>query len=105
MADVINTNNADVIDPKPVDMQPATVKQPGRIKKAFSRAGHAVKAAAPTFAKLATMGAAAGAAAGAVVHALGEHTQTVVEHIDGVKDAIAEKGGDIIESVKDSLEG
>lgn len=88
-------------NPKPVNDEP---KKPGRIKKALGNIGHAVKSAAPTFAKLAMMGASAGAAAGAVVHALGEHTATITEHIDGVKDAITEKGGDVIESIKDSLE-
>ena len=79
-------------------------KKPGFIKTNAKRVGGAAKKAAPVLAKIAVYGGTVTAAAFAVMHKIGDSASEILEHVDSVKDAIAEKGGDVVESIKDSLE-
>lgn len=80
-------------------------KKPGFIKTNAKRVGGVAKKAAPVLAKVAVVGGAAAAATLTVLHKIGDSASEILEHVDSVKDAIAEKGGDVVESIKDSLEG
>lgn len=79
-------------------------KGPGFIKRNATRVAGVAKKAAPVLAKAAVIGGAVTAATMTVVHKIGDSATEILEHVDSVKDAIAEKGGDVVESVKDSLE-
>lgn len=100
-----NTNPESNVNNKPEGEKPAeTPKKPGFVKRGLNKAKGAAKLAAPIAAKLAVIGGAAGAAAVAVIHCVNGNTEELVSRLDDIKDVVAEKGGDVINDVKDSIE-
>ena len=103
----INTNTENPVpenNDKPEGEKPAETKRPGFVKRGANKAKGVAKLVAPVAAKLAVIGGAAGAAAVAVIHCVNGNTDELVSRLDEIKDVVTDKGQEMVDTVKDSIE-